>query len=83
MAFKLPYLHRHWQQELVSQGFSASASERPVQIPGDATALATRHAVTIETTIETTVALALSTGTAVASTRAVSIISPSTGMASR
>jgi hypothetical protein len=52
----VPYLHRHWRPALVSQGFSASASERPVQTPGDATALATRHAVTIETTIETTAA---------------------------
>jgi hypothetical protein len=76
----VPYLHRHWQPESVLQDFSASASERPVQTLGDATARATRHAVTIETT---TAAPALSTGTVAASTRADSITSPSIGWASR
>ena len=33
-----PYLYRHWQPALVLQDFSASASERPVQTSGDATA---------------------------------------------
>jgi hypothetical protein len=76
----VPYLHRHWQPESVLQDFSASASELPVQTPGDVTARATRHAVTIETTMA---APALSTGTVAASTRADSITSPSIGWANR
>jgi hypothetical protein len=80
----VPYLYRHLQPESVLQDFSASASERPVQTPGDATVLATHGAATSETTTETTVAApALSTGTVAASTRAVLITSPSTGWASR
>jgi len=73
------YLHRHSQPESLLQDFSASASERPVQIPGGATARVPHSAVTIETTV----AQALSTGTVVESTRADLITSPSTGWVSR
>jgi hypothetical protein len=80
----VPYPHQHWQPESVLQDCSASAPERPVQIPGrDATIQVPRHAVTIETTIETTVGPPLSTGTVAVSTRADSITSPSIGWASR
>jgi hypothetical protein len=75
----VPYLHRHWQLESVLQDFSASDSERPVQIPGGAIARVPHSAVTIETTV----AKALSTGTVAVSTRADLTTSPSTGWASR